>query len=294
MDFDGIAFPELGVAPLIASGTDLDDELPTSDDSLVEPEIRPVQQGGFDLELAKALLDVLIMPSMITPIDDPGVDSRVSPATYPVPPIPVVLVDEPVYLLEAPPVREVVSSPVRECSPSPPRMAPMLRDAPFGGGGGESSDSPCLPRPLTPWLLEEVAMVESTEDSTPGEPMAVCAPCEPDLSREGPFDVYQHSSESGTSPRVLDSLPGCQYRMTSYDEANSRPDMSPAYRIHLHDPQLLEYVSAPVSARLSRTPEYWLHHMGRERTLAAVLQLQHDAGLILSNIQVLGGHARGI
>ena len=132
-------------------------------------------------------------------------------------------------------------------------------------------------------------MVESTVDSTPGETMAVCAPCEPDLSREGPFDVYQHSLESGTSPRVLDSLPGCQYRMTSYDEANSRPDVSPAYGIHLHDPRLLEYVGAPESARLlSRTPEYWLHHMGREKTLAAALQLQHDAGLILSNIQVLG------
>ena len=28
--------------------------------------------------------------------------------------------------------------------------------------------------------------------------------------------------------------------------------------------------------------------MGREKTLAAALQLQHDAGLIMSNIQVLG------
>ena len=30
-----------------------------------------------------------------------------------------------------------------------------------------------------------------------------------------------------------------------------------------------------------------LHHMGREKTLSAALQLQHDAGLILSNVQVL-------
>ena len=46
--------------------------------------------------------------------------------------------------------------------------------------------------------------------------------------------------------------------------------------------------------------------MGCEKTLAAVLQLQHDAGLIMSNIQVIGqfrhfvepdgvgGHADGI
>ena len=77
--------------------------------------------------------------------------------------------------------------------------------------------------------------------------------------------------------------------MTSYDVANDRSDFSPEYGIHLHNPRLLEYVGAPESARLlSRTPEYWLHHMGREKTLAAALQLQHDAGLILSNIQVVG------
>ena len=30
----------------------------------------------------------------------------------------------------------------------------------------------------------------------------------------------------------------------------------------------------------------WVHHLGSEKTLSAVLQLQHDAGLILSNVQV--------
>ena len=257
-------------------------------------EISPALPGGFDLELVKALLNVSVMPNMIMPIDDLGLDSGVSPATYPVPPIPGVAVDEPVDLLEAPPVWE--------CSSAPFRMAPMdqylpRRDTLFGW---ESSDSPYLPRPMTPRLLDEVVVVESTEDSTHGEPMDLRAPCEPDLSREGPFDVFQHSSVSGTSPRVLDSLPGCQYRMTSYDEANSRPDVSPVYGIHLHNPRLLEYVGAPESARLlSRTPDYWLHRMGREKTLAAAWQLQHDAGLILSNIQVaepdgIGGHASGI
>ena len=45
---------------------------------------------------------------------------------------------------------------------------------------------------------------------------------------------------------------------------------------------------APESARLlSCSPEYWVHLMGREKTLSAALQLQHDAGLILSNVQVL-------
>ena len=80
--------------------------------------------------------------------------------------------------------------------------------------------------------------------------------------------------------------------MTSYDEKNSGPDFTPAYGVQLHDPRLLEYVGALESARLlSRSPEYWVHHMGREKTLSAALQLhgmlQHDAGLILSNVQVL-------
>ena len=34
----------------------------------------------------------------------------------------------------------------------------------------------------------------------------------------------------------------------------------------------------------SRSPEYWVHHMGREKALSAALQLQHDAGLILSKV----------
>ena len=66
------------------------------------------------------------------------------------------------------------------------------------------------------------------------------------------------------------------------------PNFSPAYGVQLHDPRLLEYVGAPESARLtSCSPEYWVHHMGREKALSAALQLQHDAGLILSNVQFL-------
>ena len=94
--------------------------------------------------------------------------------------------------------------------------------------------------------------------------------------------------------------------MTSYDEDNSSSEFNPVYSIHLHAPRLLEYVGAPESARLlSRSPEYWLHHMGREKTLLAALQLQHDVGLIVESAcasavhhlpqpDVLGGHAGGI
>ena len=83
-----------------------------------------------------------------------------------------------------------------------------------------------------------------------------------------PFDVLQDHPDSGASPRVLNGVRSCQYRMASYDEEHGGPDFTPAYGMQLHDPWLLEYVGAPESARLfSRSPEYWLHHLGHEKTL---------------------------
>ena len=76
--------------------------------------------------------------------------------------------------------------------------------------------------------------------------------------------------------------------MTSYDDRDSRDDLDPAYRIHLHDPRMMEYMGAPESARLlGRSPEYWLEHMGRDRAVAAALRLHHDASLIMTNVQVM-------
>ena len=139
-------------------------------------EVCPAPRGGFDLELAKVLLDVSVMPMMLTPIVDPMVYSVVSPAAYPEPPLPVVLKDVPVP--ESSPWPSVADSPVRECSLSvraspigsgygptpsptspssrivnghgpPARMAPMDQCLPRMGSpfGEESSDF--LPRPLS-------------------------------------------------------------------------------------------------------------------------------------------------
>ena len=109
----------------------------------------------------------------------------------------------------------------------------------------------------------------------------------PDLTREGPFDLSEVEPDPGQSPLVLNSMPGCQFRMTSYGEQDSRGDLDPAYGIHLHDPRMMEYMGAPESARLlGRSPEYWLEHMGRDRAVAAALRLHHDASLIMTNVQV--------
>ena len=148
---------------------------------------------------------------------------------------------------------------------------------------------PGLSSPLSPRSVMGDVAPESSVGSLAGVPVAPSSDGMPDLSREGPFDVLQDALESGAIPQVLNSLPGCQYRMTSHDDSVDRSDLNPAYGFHLHDPRLLEYAGAPESARLlSRTPEYWIHHMGCDRAMSATLQLQHDAGLILSNLQVLG------
>ena len=105
---------ELGVAPLEDSGTDLEDELPAPDGSpstdAAQPEVGPAPQG-VDLELARALLELGVLPSMVTPIVDPIVKPAVTPALYPVPPIPVLAVADQVPVLVASPLRPVGGGP---------------------------------------------------------------------------------------------------------------------------------------------------------------------------------------
>ena len=128
--------------------------------------------------------------------------------------------------------------------------------------------------PLTPVRPPAAASRHRGEsDAVGGGPSGT-----PDLSREGPFDVHQDGPCSTSSPQLLHDNQGCQFRMTSYDEGTDGPNFAPEYGVQ----RLLEYVGAPESARLtSRSPEYWIHHMGREKALSAALQLQHDAGLVL-------------
>ena len=71
---------------------------------------------------------------------------------------------------------------------------------------------------------------------------------DPDTDLEDELPTPEDSmllSDSGTegvrrpgirpTPQVLDSLSGCQYRMTSYDDDADRSDLNPAYGLYLHD-----------------------------------------------------------
>ena len=101
---EGVAIPELDVAPLADSETDLEDELPTPDDSpsmsasgpegVCRPGVRPAPPDLLDLDLGKALLEVSILPVIVTPIVDPVVGLPEAPSLYPAPPLPVLPNDD--------------------------------------------------------------------------------------------------------------------------------------------------------------------------------------------------------
>ena len=248
--------------------------------------------ANFDVVLATQFCDVSVPPALVTPLTDNDQQSCKTAADYEPPMVPEV------KCLEAAdgevPGRswdpDCVLSPVAEGSvagsfmqllaetgiepASPLQTSPMTVD---------TSMSTAAPTPLR----------ENVDFQTP--PPVVSAGAEhvntgPDLSREGPFDARDVDLPVGQSPVVMNSLAGCQYRMTSYDDRvfHSESDQDPTYGIHMHDPRVIDNMGAPESARLmGRTPEYWLQHMGRERTIQAALRLHHDASLIMTNIQVM-------
>ena len=224
----------------------------------------------------------------MTPIHDPQVERVVPPAECRTPDTqedllvmpagPAVMSDDVVQL----PTGSVSCSPGPLMSLAVPAMVKNLsfRDQPWvdPSSGGEPADYQFPVAPLTSRPADKSQHVRDVD--TVRERGNV-----PHLPREGPFDIHQSYHHFGALPRFHQKY---LFRMTSYDADDSGPDFSLAYGIQLHDPRLLEYVGAPESARLlSRSPEYWVQHMGRAKTLSAAMQLQHDAGIILSNVQVL-------
>ena len=276
----GGASPEIGVAPPDDSGTDLQDELLTPEDSMVlggtSPEGVVIPElGGTDLE--DELLSISPLPPIVSPLTEPDETLPVSPSLYPEPPIPAQLDTVPSVVSWVVPLREAVErlmldlfpscliSPAQSyydpaTSPITPDLqddsaflppdSPATMDKYIAVDGdlllGDSSDLPLLSLPLLPIPVADVSGPVSAVIPSVGEPVLVPSVVPPDLSWEGPFDVDQDASGSEATPRVLETLPGCQYRMTSYDAAD-RSDLDPAYGLHLHDPRFLSMLG-----RLSR------------------------------------------
>ena len=277
-------------------GTDVEDELPSpvlSPARIASPAISPAGPAdpygrgeNFDLDLAKVFCDVSVLPSVVTPLVDAEAAQNGTVADYAPPAVP--------------PVESVVNSPSRDVPEDlggawiPEFVPDSVADTSTDGGFLQLLREPRTPLTVTPPVSPMV-----TDTSTPTEvpnSQRECTPVPsvspvlpaggvpadpgPDLSREVPFDACDADHDPGQSPVVIDSMAGCQYRNSS--------DMDPSYGIHMHDPRVIEYMGAPESARLmGRTTEYWLEHMGRERTIQAALRLHHDASLIMTNIQIM-------
>ena len=77
-DLLSLMCPELGVAPLVDPGTDCEDELPT-------PACPPaVVDQQMDSELQKVFIDVVSLPTMVTPVCDMDGTLRMPQAECPV------------------------------------------------------------------------------------------------------------------------------------------------------------------------------------------------------------------
>ena len=95
--------------------------------------------------------------------------------------------------------------------------------------------------------------------------------------------------------RVITSgLPVCPYRFLEFGELPFT-DGNPAYGLQLHHPRFLELVGAPESARLlDCAPSFWVEELGKEGAMAAAATLQRDAGVMLSNLQILSQFAMAL
>ena len=108
-----------------------------------------------------------------------------------------------------------------------------------------------------------------------------------DIAREGPFDASETPMDTEESPLISTGLPGCPYRMTSY-MGTAVVDADETYGLQLHHPRFLEFIGAPESARLlNHSPSFWVNRLDEECAMAAAVNLQRDAGLMMSNIQIL-------
>ena len=130
---------------------DVEDELPTPASSPVQcttPAVMPVEPGdpqelgdNFDLDLAKVLLDVSVMPTMISPIEDSVVAPTMEVAEYASPEIPTVetVTESPGYAV--PEESAIMTSWV-------PRYSPVSMTSTVGGEARPMSTvqpSPYLP-----------------------------------------------------------------------------------------------------------------------------------------------------
>ena len=204
-------------------GTDVEDEMPTpvsSPTQIVVPAIPPAgtadpfgRGDGFDLELAKVICDVSVLPSLVSPLQEVEVSPCANVADYAAPAAPTLetVLESPGYT-----VPEELG-----CSWMPEFVPGSEGVSADEGVYLRSLQEPLPPLAVTPTIAPMVAETVRTPVTKGSPASAECVATDdagPDLSREGPFDACDADQEPGPSPMVLDSMSGCQYRMTSYED----------------------------------------------------------------------------
>ena len=95
------------------------------------------------------------------------------------------------------------------------------------------------------------------------------------------------------SPLLTTGLPGCPYRFTLHS-GPAFSDVNPASGLQLHHPPFLEFVGAPESRLLYHSPIFLVDQLGEEPAMAAAVNLQRDAGIMLSNLQILSQFVKSL
>ena len=260
---DGLVVLELGVAPLEGSGTDLEDELPTPDGSpptdtvkpgeVILPEVGPAPRD-VDLDVARVLLEVAVLPVMVTLIIDLLWSrpwrrrcTQCLPFRWCLYPTrsrcrwPLPFGGWVGARFGISPRRAWCRLPslrTNDVSGPPSRMAPMDQYLPRNASLllGESTDFPFRPAPLTPRRIIKKMVSGSVAGSPTGESVAAASPstCMPDLSRItafiytirgcGAISVYKLEGNRGTR-MSLDWTHPIGYPLT----ARTRDQIAPVY-----------------------------------------------------------------
>ena len=226
----------------------MEDELPTpisSPTQIAVPAIPPAgtvdpfgRGEGFDIELAKVMCEVSVLPSLVSLLQEVVVPPCANASDYAAPAVPELetILESPGYTVpeelgcswrpEFAPVPEVI------CSDEGGYLRSLQELLTLQTVG--STVAPTV-ADVTPPTVPLTSVQTVVSPATKGSPSATeCVATNdagPDLSREGPFDVCDAIHEQGQSPMVLNSMSGCQYRMTSYEDWTNRDDLDPSYGI---------------------------------------------------------------
>ena len=105
------------------------------------------------------------------------------------------------------------------------------------------------------------------------------------LAREGPF-LEERSAES-----IRSLGPGCAFRNTTY-RASDYAEPAGEYGLLLNHPRFLEWIRVPQSAGLLElSGRQWVDRLSRGEAVTAAVHLQHDVGLMQTNVDVLDQYA---